>query len=227
MAPVFYAGSITLGIALGAVFVISWRVFVPKGAISRIVAELASIASGMARADEVDDFLNLYKRLFVNVGAYLARNFAGLAFACLPMVLVWTLLVPPILEAWGSQADAFAIYPELEGLAIAKSRDNQTEDQTGARLALLVGGSQVSRYTPHGRLAICWSQAYCTLFELLGFEVEEHSNAPVAGTSFIVIRPEHNDENLLWPYLSDLEFAFLLAFVLATPGALVLHGRRR
>ena len=227
VALTFYAGSIILGLALGAAFVVSWRIFVPRGATSRVMSELISIARDMTRTDEVDKFLGLYKRLFINVGGYLARNIAGLAFACLPMVLVWTLLVPPALDAWGSRTDVLAAYPELDSLAIAEPQGSRSEDQAATRLTVMVDGNKVSTYAPHGRLAICWSQAYCTFFVLLGFEVRETPNALIAGTSFIVIRPQHSDDNLLWPYLSDLEFTFLIAFVLATLGTFLPPRRRR
>lgn len=226
MALTFFGGSLFLGLSLGAAFVFLWRICMPRGATSRVMSELISIARDMTRVDEVDKFLGLYGRLFVNVGSYLIRNIAGLILASLPMVLVWTFLIPPALDAWGGRADAIMAYPELDRLAIAGTQDVQTEGQAAPRLALTINGIEVSTYAPPGRAAICWSQAYCTLFVLLGFDVKEAPNALVAETSFIVIRPQQGDDNFLWPYLSDLELTFLVAFMLATLGTMLLPRRR-
>lgn len=223
MALAFYSGSILLGLILGAAFVALWRVCVPRGATVRVMSDLIPIAREMAQADEVGNFLSLYRRLFGNVGGYLARNFAGLALSCIPLALVWTVLVPPALDAWGSRARGITVIPAAPGMTFSKPPGGRPAD----RISVMVDGAALSTHTPDGRTAICSSPVYCTLFTLLGFDVTEVGKLPVEGTSFVVIRPRQGDGNPLWPFLSDLEFTFVVTFMLATLGAMLLPGRRQ
>jgi len=209
----YYAGGIALGLVLGAAFSALWRVCVPPGATGRMASEQFAIAKEMTRTEETAAFFALYKRLIVSVGGYLLRSLGGLVLACLPMVLVLTLLVPPALEGWGRRADATATYPPLPIAAGAA--------------ALSIGGVEVPVPSPNGRFAVCWNGTYCALFVLLGFDVHEAPDALLANRSYVVVRPTHGDGNFLWPFLSDLEFASFLAFVVATAGGLVWPRRRR
>lgn len=223
----FYSGSIALGLALGVTFVACWRICMPRGATGRVISDLIAIARDMTRADEVDNFLTLYKRLIVSVGGYLARNIGGLVLACVPMALVLTLLAPPALEAWGRRVDGIAVYPQLTTTASVEDQASKAEEEAESGLTLTIGDTVVLVPTPHGRTAICWIEAYCMLFGLLGFEVRETPDALLADASYIVFRPDHGDRNFIWPFLGDLEFAFLVTFMLAMLGALLLPRRQR
>lgn len=72
------------------------------------------------------------------------------------------------------------------------------------------------------RTAYCASPGYCLLFESLGFKVVESS----ADAPYRVVRAEHGDVNPLWPFLSDLEAAFFLAFILSTILGLLWPSRK-
>ncbi len=223
----FYACSITLGLVLGGAFVLLWRICVRRGATGRMVTDLTVIAKEMTTTDRADDFLGLYKRLIVGVGGYLVRNLGGLVLACLPMVLVLAFLAPPGLDAWGRRANRVATLPQIGETVIAEAQTSRLGDEAESRLRLTIGATEVSLSGLHSRTAICWSPTYCTLFYLLGFEVRQTPEALVAGAPFVVIRPDHGDDNWLWPYLSDLEFAFWVALLLTTCGASVLPRRKR
>ena len=64
-------------------------------------------------------------------------------------------------------------------------------------------------------MAYCASDGYCTLFAALDFKVVRLDAVP-AGHAYIVERASHGDINPLWPFLSDIEAAFFVVFMLAT-----------
>ncbi len=72
------------------------------------------------------------------------------------------------------------------------------------------------------RTAYCASTGYCLLFESLGFKVVESK----ADVPYRVVRAEHGDINPLWPFLSDLEAASFLAFILSTIVGLLWPARK-
>lgn len=223
----FYAGGIALALPLGLAFVRLWRLCVPRGAMGGMVAELTGIAQALSQTDDVDDFLALYKRLLVNAGSYLARNLGGLVLCCLPIGLALALLAPPLLDAWDRQSAELAGYPAVAASAVNQALVQRPAERGEPGTSIDIGGVAVPLHQPYDRLAICWSIARCTLFRLLGFEVREVEQAATTEAPFIVIRPSHGDDNVLWPYLSDLEFTFWAAFMLATCGGFLLPRRRR
>ncbi|HLS85607.1 MAG TPA: hypothetical protein VK043_04865 [Burkholderiales bacterium] len=76
------------------------------------------------------------------------------------------------------------------------------------------------------RTARCASPGWCTLFASLGFEVVEAAPGELGGAPYAVTRPSHGDVNPLWPFLSDLEAAFFLAFIVSTFVGLLWPSRK-
>ncbi len=219
----FYGGSILLGLVLGAVFVALWQLCMPPGTTRRMIGDLVAVAGAMTRSDEVSEFLALYKRLFVSVGGYLIRNIGGLLLACVPIALVLILLAPAALESWGRRAATVAIYPP----SIAATEMAGVADEIEPRSSVTIGGMVVPIDDPGDRTAVCWDWAYCLLFESLGFEVIEFADPGMPDVSFVVVRPELGDGNPARPVLSDLEFAFFVAFFVGTLGAFAVRRVRR
>jgi hypothetical protein len=217
---IFYSGVIALGVLLGGVFFFLWQTCVPRGATGRVVADLIAVTKGMAQADEAGRFLALYRRLLVSVGGYMARNIGGLVLACLPAVLILTLVAPAALDAWDRRATSFAVYPPHYQ---ASAAGGAAKD----RVELAVDGALPFVIDPRHRTAICWSRTHCTLFYLLGFEVRELPASLSDDASYVVIRPRHGNESILWPYLGNLEVAFFAAYILATLGGFLWPRRRR
>jgi hypothetical protein len=87
------------------------------------------------------------------------------------------------------------------------------------------------RRAPEGasleRTAQCASAGWCTVFASLGFEVVESTPEELGGAPYRVSRPSHRDVNPLWPFLSDIEAAFFLAFILSTIAGLLWPSPRR
>jgi hypothetical protein len=77
-----------------------------------------------------------------------------------------------------------------------------------------------------GRTAYCASAGWCTAFSSLGFEVVESPAGKLGDDPYVVVRPSHGDINPLWPFLSDIEAAFFLAFILSTLAGLLWPSRK-
>jgi len=223
----FYAGSVALGLVVGAAFIVLWRVCVPRGATGRMARDLIDIARDMTQVDEGTALLLLYKRLIISTGGYLVRTLGGFVLACLPMVLVLTFVATPALDRWGLHAEGLAAYPPLTLAASADGQDSRTKKDAAILKMLSIDKAERPAPSPFGRTAICWSTTYCTLFGLLGFDVSEIPDALLPNAPYFVVRPDHEDTNFLWPFLSDLEFAFLLAFSLSSLTAFVLPKRQQ
>lgn len=221
---VIFVGSMAFAISLGTAFVVMWRLCVPRGATRGMLAELIAITTALAKVDEIDRFLALYKRLIVRVGGYVLRNTGGLALASLPMIAALLLLAPPVLDAWGRRADGVVLYPPMSE---SSGSEAVVAGTGGASRTLTVGEAVVDIGPAWGRTAVCWSPGYCMLFDLLGFDLHETPEALVESAPFLVLRPDHGDDNFLWPYLSDLEFDFFVAFMLASMVIFLLPQRPR
>ncbi|MCP5301527.1 MAG: hypothetical protein H6954_17590 [Chromatiaceae bacterium] len=77
--------------------------------------------------------------------------------------------------------------------------------------------------TPGQRQAWCADTLTCLGYEMLWFSTARREAGPTA-----IARPDTQDGNPLWPYVSDLEFGFYLSFLLANGIALgVSRGYRR
>ena len=74
------------------------------------------------------------------------------------------------------------------------------------------------------RTAYCGSDGYCALFAALDFKVVKVDDAKL---DYVVVRADHGDVNPLWPFLSDIEAAFFLAFILATVTGLLWPQKRQ
>lgn len=218
----FYGCTIGLGLIFGWSFVVLWRVCVPRGALGRVFSEMSEIAKAMNATDETSEFLKLYKRLLITVGRYVGRNLAGLFLACAPIVLVLVFVAPLVLDAWGKHADGIAAVPPL-----TPSPELQFSTQGDGPFTLQSHGATIPIQQRVSRTAVCRSWGTCSLFGLLGFHVVEDSAALAADQDYLVVRPSHDDGNFLWPYLSDLEFAFFLAFMIATLLSFLLPARKR
>jgi len=200
---IFFAGSIAFGILQGVVFVVLWRSIVPAGAARRMMAEFTRTMRAMLAADELGTILRSYRTLATRVGAFVLRNLVGLTVALLPLALSAALLAPPLLDTWDRQATAVEVIPAAGASVLEKAGAAGT-----------------------GRLAACWTMAYCATFRLLGFTVREVEPPVIDGPDYVVRRASHDDLNFLWPFVNDLEFAFFGAYLAAMCISFSVAGRR-
>lgn len=218
----FYGGAILLGLLLGAVFIVTWRRCLPKAWARRFWSSFAATARALMTVDDGRTFARLYGRLGVSVTKYVGRNTGGLALGILPTLLVVVLAFPVALESWGHRAPGIVAIPATADVTLAGGR----EPITGPAI-LEAGGHRVTILNPAEPNALCWNDGWCLVFEVLAFQVQRLGDAAPPDTRYIAVRPYHGDGNPLWPFLSDLECAFWLAFLAGTAGTFLLHGRTR
>jgi len=213
-----YAGAVLLGAILGLVFLIIWRWFVPAGTARSTFTEMAAIAGALTRQDDIGAFGRLYWRLAKSLIAYLGRSLGGLALACLPMALAWYIVVPWALVMAAGPATPLALYPpELTAAAEIQASDSGSA-------TLVIGDTHFGTIDPRDRTAICADEWRCLLFSVLGFDARDVATA--ATVPYVVVRPAQDGETFLWPYLSGLEVAFLIAFLAVAQGAALIKRHR-
>lgn len=93
-----YLAAGALGAAAGLGFAWLWLRIVPRGTNRAFWSAMAALTGEMLRVDEPATFLALYKRLGSLLARYVARNFAGILVACLPMVVVVVVAMPLLPE---------------------------------------------------------------------------------------------------------------------------------
>lgn len=94
--PYLAAGA--LGAAAGLAFAWLWLRIVPRGTNRRFWLAMADITRELLKIDEPAAFLALYRRLGALLARYIARNFAGILVACLPMVVIVAAALPLLPE---------------------------------------------------------------------------------------------------------------------------------
>ena len=215
---IYWAIALALGTAAGVAFLLAWRFFLPAGAQSRFWNELSALGLKAITVDEVSEFLATYRRLFVALGGYLARNLAIAAVGGTAMVGAILLLLAPLQTRWDRQSGvltaASSAGPALTSQtadAFRFARPGQTVTVTGNDLT--------------ARIAACGSGDGCGLLEWLGFTIAPRAGPPSPDRT-VIIRASHGDRNPLWPFLSDLEAVFALGLLLSPLAIFVLPKQR-
>jgi hypothetical protein len=183
----FYAAAGALGVLAGLAFAWIWLRIVPHRIHGAYWREMAALTREMLHVEETRAFVRLYGRLGRLLGPYVARNLGGMAAACLPLILVSLTVAPMLFDAWDARAERRRlVYPNAE--------------------------IPLSLPPPESaRVGYCSAPRWCLVFAALDFEVVELREA---GVPWAVSRGDHGAVNPLWPFLGDLEAAFLAAFVL-------------
>lgn len=161
---------------------------------------MSGVTRRMLEVEQPGEFLRLYRTLGGLVARYVGRNLGGTLVACLPMIAILLIAAPPLFEAWDARAPRLALIPP--------------------EAAGLVPTARV------GRTGYCSTAGYCALFTALDFDVVP-LEAGAAGPNYAVVRADHGDVNPLWPFLSDIEAAFFVAFVFATVAGLLWPHKPR
>jgi hypothetical protein len=196
----YYGAACGLGILAGAAFAWLWLRVVPPGTNRRFWSAMSGLTREMLQVEEGSEFLRLYRRLGILTGAYLARNLGGTAVACLPMIAILLSVGTLVFEAWDAKAQRVIVAPASAAQYVSPPSPRVAE-----------------------RMGYCSSAGYCALFAALDFKVIEiKQDLPYA-----VVRADHGDVNPFWPFLSDIEAAFLAAFVLSTIFGLLWPSLKR
>jgi len=182
----------------------------------RFWTSLGAIAKELLAVDEPRRLLQLYRQIWVNVGAYAMRNLGGLVLGWLPVGLFLVFAAPSAIPLWNRSADGLALFPEV-ATGHEAARPSEILAGPGIPGAGLV---EMPSEAPL-RTAVCWTETTCTIFQLLAFQVIETQRPVLADAPYLMVRPRHHDINPLWPYLSDLEFVFASALMAGSVVGLV------
>ena len=232
---VLYIASIVMALLLGAGFILIWRRILTPEASALFWRSFMETSWTLLRSEELSELARLYKHMIALVARYLGKNLLGLALGLLPMALVLLLLAPTALLMWNAEAEYIEIYPpQAASLSISGGNSARTEEagrvfhsfEPGATAILRTPSSRIDLADLSAAHGICWTVVYCAIFRTLDFEVTAVTGDPGDGSDYVVVRPSHRDRNFLWPFLSDLEFTFFAAFVLANLITYLWTGRR-
>jgi len=229
-----HLAALVSGGGLGGLFVVIWRRFAPAEQAAAFWRGLYAATRGVLGSEEVEAMWRHYKALLGLVAVYTGRNLLGIAAAIVPVALFLYFIAPMGLMLRAEAAPYLEVVPaaaaaRLEGTAAATADgDGAGEGRAllappAGAVALEVGDGRVAIDDPLGRHAFC-AGGGCGLFAGLGFSVHELEAATLE--TAIVLRPSHGDINPLWPYLSDLELIFVVAFCLASFAAFFRHRGR-
>ncbi len=224
-----------LALLLGTSFILIWRRVLAAEAAAAFWRSLMETSLRLLRSEELSELMALYKHMIALVARYLGKNLLGLALGLLPVALVLLLLAPTALSMWNAEAEYIEIYPaQAASLSISGEAFARTEEagrvfhsfEPGATAILRTPSSSIELADLSAAHGICWTVVYCAIFRSLDFEVTALTGDPGDGSAYVVVRPSHRDRNFLWPFLSDLEFTFFAAFVLANLITYFWTGRR-
>jgi hypothetical protein len=210
--------SILAGIGGGWAFYLIWRRILPRARSRAFWQAVPAHASGMLHCEEPDDVLRHYRALIRQAASFAGRNTLAVFAGLLPMAALFLLTsalhpeqrrgplveVRPAAAVAGLPAWAGAVRTRDGGLLIDR------RDVAGRALRLL--GEPLDARALGRKRALCTSAIACLGYELLLFEthrVQQHSGSARS----VVVRPRAFAANPLWPWLDDLELAFLVSAI--------------
>ncbi len=208
--------SFIAGFGGGWAFYIVWRWILPR-ARSRVFWQAVPVhASGMLRSSDPDDVFRHYGALMKHVAGFAARNTLAVIAGILPVVALYLLSellyaeerrvpiveVRPAAAVSGIPASAPWVRNSDGGLLIDRNQIPQGE------LRLL--GETLNRDALADKRAFCSGLLACLGYQMMLFETHELPTPPrLGGARTVVVRPRAFAGNPFWPYLDDLELAFL------------------
>lgn len=224
--------SILAGIGGGWAFYLIWRRILPRARSRAFWQAMPAHASGMLHCEDPDDVLRHYRALIRHAASFAGRNTLAVVAGLLPMTGLFLLsgaLHPeerggPLVEV--RPAAAVAGLPA--GANGAPTGDGgflvDRRDLAGEQLRLR--GETLDAEALGRKFALCTSAMTCLGYELLLFETRR-VREPSGGARSVVVRPLAFAANPLWPWLDDLELAFLVSAVAGGFAAGWLSSRTR
>lgn len=215
-----------VGLALGWLLPIVWEKVSPAKKAKSFWGALAKLSHSLVTDLDSDDFLQNYGRLLKLIGGYAGRNLLALAVAILPVMAFWAVFLTPGAPNARSEAPAYLeLQPPQAARLTAADRVHEFSERgyripfdftaaRGGRLESALGSFEIDAL--YRSNALCASTLRCLLFQSLNFTTSRFVPPPGAKTTSVILRPSAGDDNVLWPYLSDAEFLFLLALSVAS-----------
>jgi hypothetical protein len=197
-------------------------------------AQLASVGRALLSPENDPRFFREYLRLWPALGAFVAKTFAIMALSLAPVVLAFAGLTE--LDAWRSKpaATSFAASPAQPLIVKVSGQSYALGTESHSIPVIFFQETPTAVTAQHGRLqfvAGSGKRAYASrwaerlLLASLGFSLLE-CDCNDSQLAVLVIRPDNEDGNLLWPYLSDWEFCFFAAASLAAIAGAIFRTSR-
>lgn len=196
---------------------------------------MMAVGRALLTSEDQNHFFRQYVAFWPVMCLFVAKKFATAAVALLPVLLTFVCLAPWASGFWESHASHIEFAPPQHLVVehFGKTLHLQPNRCTIPTGADLDGPAVIS--IPEGRLycaQLTYKQATSSnwfergLLSLLGFEMLEWERPGHVEGPRLLVRPSCDDNNVLWPYLSDWEFDFFVAVCIASvAGTLVARSR--
>ncbi|MGQ0634388.1 MAG: hypothetical protein ACT4QC_07255 [Planctomycetaceae bacterium] len=227
--PVFIAT--ICGLLTGIVTALVWNALLSRRGESTfrpaLEAFVKQLASGVDGAQLFRQYVDLVKQL----GGYVGQNLLVLVLAFLPVTVFVIVAGPPARRFWNAGADHIAVYSS-EPVTVSLGAETFRVDPPMSEIPV-PNGPDVSLDLTFADASVhidsaarnwaCSASAFPRLLlELLDFEQEAVSQGP----ALAIVRPRRRDSNPLWPWMNDLEFAFMASLTTASTALMVAAGLR-
>lgn len=205
--------NLVVGVGAGWVFHSVWRSLLPR-ARSRVFWQAVPMhASGMLHCADPDDVMRHYGALMKHAGAFAARNTLAVFTALLPVAALF--LSSGALYSEERRARIVEVRPAVPMSEMPAAVERTPEgglliDRHEITEGLRLFGTTLDSDALASKRAFCPGTLACLGYELMLFETHRlPALPPEAGGSTVVVRPRAFASNPFWPYLDDLELAFL------------------
>ena len=184
-----------------------------------------------------DQFLQQYLRILPALAKYVAKKLVILVLAFAPVVVAFVTLAPYATRQWYKRATHIEVTPAQQ-LTVSIAGQHFRLDESNspplssldlnapATLSLAAGEfrcktlMQKQEYSPH-RI-----RGYG--LAMIGFKrLDPIRLDPSDRTRSILVQLSSGDNNILWPYLNDWEFDYLIAVSLASVGCMLALRKRK
>lgn len=214
------------GLVLGVAVALIWNAvltYFGKPEFWRAVADFTKTAISGANDAE---FFRQYAALLKHLAAYVGQNLLTIALAFFPVALFALVAWPFAHEYRNQRANRLAFYPVQPLTIVVNGQSVRLEPKVNlmpipadrtAPLEIGIDHVVLRCRTLTENWAFTSSAWNRWLLSALDFEVELSPNYP----PLLLVRPTSGSRNPLWPYLNDLEFAFMASLSLTSCGGIL------
>lgn len=213
--------SASVGILVGGVVVWLWRWTGTWVGDAEFWPAFRKLANGLLAGEDQDDFFRNYAKLIRLLGGYLWQTSLRVGVVIVPVMLCLALLAPLAARYAASHANWLELYPPREvEMGVAAGSLSFGADGKAPLVAGVLGGPVRLATTTgllelpvfEGSFAVCNSAWSCLGLQLAGLNAQLIPQGP----DLLILRSTNGDGNILWPFLSDVEFAFWTGMLLSS-----------
>ena len=222
------------GIGAGWAFYYIWRRILPRERSRDFWQSVPTHASGMLRSEDPDDVFRHYRALVRHAATFGTRNTLAVLGGLLPLVALF--LLADMLHADERRVSMVEVRPAAVVADVPASAEWEPTSDGGllfdrrayGNSGLILFGQTLDREALGDKHAYCTTWLGCLGYELMLFETHPlPTRAGNVGAGSVVVRPRAFDANPWWPYLDDLELAFLASAAVGGIAAGWLSSRSR